>query len=134
MKNKKPLYFGSVKINKNYVSFHLMPVYVLPELLLGISLDLKKQMQGKSCFNFKSLNDELLQELKVLTERGFSSYQEAGYAWLNRHTVCLTKNSHWLDYWKTYAIVLLMVTSDGTFANKKEAINSFFSNIPIVRG
>ena len=80
MKNKKPLYFGSVKINKNYVSFHLMPVYVLPELLLGISLDLKKQMQGKSCFNFKSLNDELLQELKVLTERGFSSYQEAGYA------------------------------------------------------
>jgi len=26
MKNGKPLFFGMVKINKNYVGYHLMPV------------------------------------------------------------------------------------------------------------
>jgi hypothetical protein len=27
-KNKKPLFFGAVQINKNYVGYYLMPVYV----------------------------------------------------------------------------------------------------------
>ena len=47
-KRKTDIYFGGVVINKNYVSFHLMPVYVNPKLLKGISPDLKKRMQGKS--------------------------------------------------------------------------------------
>lgn len=79
MKNKKPMYFSSVKINKNYVSFHLMPVYVFPELLEGLSPALKKRMQGKSCFNFKTIDDELLNELTALTSAGYSSYAKANY-------------------------------------------------------
>lgn len=79
MKNKKPMYFGSVKINKNYVSFHLMPVYVFPELLDGISTELKRRMQGKSCFNFKAVNEAAFKELKELTSRGYAKYEEAGY-------------------------------------------------------
>ncbi len=30
---KKSLFFAAVNINKNYVSYHLMPVYMFPELL-----------------------------------------------------------------------------------------------------
>jgi hypothetical protein len=78
-KNKKPLYFGSVRIGRNYVSFHLMPVYIWPELLDGLSDDLKRRMQGKSCFNFKAPDTDLLSELTALTEKGFSKYREAGY-------------------------------------------------------
>ena len=79
MKNKQPMYFGSVKINKNYVSFHLMPVYVFSELLDSVSPALKKRMQGKSCFNFKSTDAALFEELKALTQAGFEKYQEADY-------------------------------------------------------
>ena len=79
MKNKKPMYFGSVKINKNYVSFHLMPVYVFPELLQNISPALMRRMQGKSCFNFKDIDEELFKELENLTRNGHSKYQNAGY-------------------------------------------------------
>lgn len=79
MKNKQPMYFGSTKINKNYVSFHLMPVYVFPELLESISPALKKRMQGKSCFNFKAMDATLLQELKELTEAGYGKYKRADY-------------------------------------------------------
>ena len=76
MKNGKPLFFGAVNLKKNYVSFHLMPVYVNPELLLDISEKLKKRMQGKSCFNFKTIDDELFTELSELTEVGYQYYKK----------------------------------------------------------
>lgn len=77
--NRQPLFFGSVKVQKNYVSFYLMPVYVFPELLEGISDELRKRMQGKSCFNFKKLDSDLFSELASLTRAGFERYQTAGY-------------------------------------------------------
>jgi hypothetical protein len=33
----QPLYFGSVRLGKAYVSFHLMPLYMCPELAKSIS-------------------------------------------------------------------------------------------------
>jgi hypothetical protein len=79
MSNNKPMYFGSVKINKNYVSYHLMPVYVFPELLKSISSELEIRMQGKSCFNFKLVNTSVFKELAELTKQGFQQYRNAGY-------------------------------------------------------
>lgn len=78
-KNKRPLFFGSVRIGRNYVSFHLMPVYLWPDLLEDVSDRLKRRMQGKSCFNFTAIDPDLLTELNVLTNRGFGRYREAGY-------------------------------------------------------
>jgi hypothetical protein len=66
-KYKRVLFFGSVQIKKNYVSFYLMPVYMFPELLKEMSPELKKHMQGKSCFNFKKVEPDLFKELKQLT-------------------------------------------------------------------
>ena len=79
MDNKKPLFFGAVHIMKNYVSYHLMPVYVNPGLLDAISPDLRKHMQGKSCFNFKSVDATLFEELKTLTRKCYEYYQAQGY-------------------------------------------------------
>lgn len=79
MPNKKPLYFGSVKVCKNYVSFHVMPIYVFPELREGISPELTRCMQGKSCFNFQKSKPELFNELEALVKSGFELYQNAGY-------------------------------------------------------
>jgi len=79
LKNKKPLWFGAVQVKKNYVSYHLMPVYLNPELLNGISPGLKKRMQGKSCFNFRTPDDEFFEELAALTESGYTDYKRRGY-------------------------------------------------------
>jgi hypothetical protein len=73
---KKELYFASTHIKKNYVSFYLMPVYMYPDLLKGISPALKKHMQGKSCFNFKQVEPELFKELTALTKKGFERFQK----------------------------------------------------------
>ena len=79
-RGKKNICFGSVKICKNYVSFYLMAVYGNPALLDGVSDELKKRMQGKSCFNFKSITPAQLKELKTLTKRGFEAYKRLGWA------------------------------------------------------
>ncbi len=78
-KNKKALLFGAVQIKKNYVSFHLMPVYVNPMLLESVSPRLRKRMQGKSCFNFKSSDTSLFKELGALTDAGFRDFKKRGY-------------------------------------------------------
>jgi hypothetical protein len=78
-KNKKPLFFGAVQIKKAYVSYHLMPVYVKPELLTGLSSELKTRMQGKSCFNFTSAEPDLLKELANLTKASYASFKEQGF-------------------------------------------------------
>ena len=78
-KNKKPLFFGAVQVKKAFVSFHLMPVYVKPELLAGLSPELKARMQGKSCFNFTASDPRLLKELTALTKAGYASYKEQGF-------------------------------------------------------
>lgn len=49
---KKELFFGAAQIKKNYVSFHLMPVYMYPDMLKNISPELKKYA-GKIMFQFQ---------------------------------------------------------------------------------
>jgi len=55
-----------------------MPVYINPKFLKGISPDLKKRMQGKSCFNFKIVDESLFKELAILTKEGFEYYEKNG--------------------------------------------------------
>jgi hypothetical protein len=68
----KELFFGGVEVRKNYVSFHLFPVYVYPDLLDGISASLRARMQGKSCFSFRAPDAELYRELAALTVAGLA--------------------------------------------------------------
>lgn len=76
MKNKQPLCFGGVRLGKNYVSFYLMSVYASPDLLKTMSPELKKRMQGKSCFNFKEVDQKLFAELKMLTKAGAAKFED----------------------------------------------------------
>ena len=67
---------AAVQIKKNYVSYHLMSVYVFPDLLVNISDRLKKRMQGKSCFNFTTVDEDVFSELAQLTNAGFRRFRE----------------------------------------------------------
>ena len=77
----QPMYFGSVRLGKAYVSFHLMPLYMCAPLQERISPGLKKRMQGKTCFNFKTgPPPELAAELEQLTAAAIEQW--AGQKWL----------------------------------------------------
>lgn len=71
---KEPMWFGGVRTGRTYVSYHLMPVYSHPEQLEAASPALKRRMQGKSCFNFKTADPALLDELERLTAAAAAFY------------------------------------------------------------
>ena len=72
----QPMYFGSVRVGKAYVSFHLMPLYMCPALQKAVSPTLKKRMQGKTCFNFKTEPDQgLVDDLKELTAAAVENWK-----------------------------------------------------------
>jgi hypothetical protein len=68
----KPLLFAGVRMGKNYVSYHLMSVYMRK---VGMSAELKKRLQGKACFNFAAVDEKLFKELDELTASGLKDYR-----------------------------------------------------------
>ncbi len=79
-KFKKGFPVAWVKISKAYVSYHFMPVYMFPSLRAGLSKQLLARMQGKSCFNFKQLDEPLFEELARLTAAGLAAARKSGVA------------------------------------------------------
>jgi hypothetical protein len=69
-------YVAAVRVGKSYVSYYLMPVYGMPELLAGVSPELKRRMQGKACFNFTRIDEALLAELEALTATGIDRFRD----------------------------------------------------------
>lgn len=68
-----------VQIGKAYVSFHLMGIYGNTQLHDAMSKELKARMQGKTCFNFKTHDETLFQELERLTGQACAAFKKAGY-------------------------------------------------------
>ena len=75
---KPGVFVAAARDGKAYASFHLMPVYAFPDLLSTVSPELRKRMQGKSCFNFSRVDEGLLSELESLTGRGIERFRELG--------------------------------------------------------
>ena len=79
-KIKKAFPNAWVQIGKAFVSYHFMPVYMFAKLREQMSGKLKARMQGKSCFNFKVLDESLFKELEQVTTEGFAMCRKAGFA------------------------------------------------------
>ena len=75
-KTRQPAWFGAVQRKKNYVSFHLMPLYASPELRAAVPPALAKRMQGKSCFNFDKPDPALFDDLARLTSACADAWRE----------------------------------------------------------
>jgi hypothetical protein len=73
-------YVAGTRLGKRYVSYYLMPVYESPDLVKGMSPELKKRMQGKSCFNFSTIDESLFRELADITARVIPGFEERARA------------------------------------------------------
>ena len=71
-------FVAATRLGKRYVSYYLMGVYGDASLAATISPELKRRMQGKSCFNFTKLDDTQTGELQTLTAAGFARFAEDG--------------------------------------------------------
>jgi hypothetical protein len=77
----RPLFCAAVQINKNYVSYHLMPVYANTALRNSLSPALRKRMQGKACFNFTTVEPGQLKELAAVTKKGIAGFKHLKLPW-----------------------------------------------------
>jgi hypothetical protein len=79
-KMKKPaMPVAWIETGKAYVSYHLMGIYGNTKLLEGLSKELKARMQGKTCFNFKKIDEKVFLELDSLTGRSIDAFRKAGF-------------------------------------------------------
>lgn len=75
----RPMFFAGVKAGKSYISYHLLPVYMNPELNQKIPPELKKRMQGKACFNFTAIDPMVFKQLSVLTKTAYKVFKDRGW-------------------------------------------------------
>ena len=64
------------EIGKTYVSFHLMGLDGMPKTM---SKALGARRQGKTCFNFSTVEPTLFTELEELTARSIAALKKGGY-------------------------------------------------------
>ena len=75
-KPAEPMAFGWIKTGKAYVSYHLMPLYMSPAMQARVTPALRKRMQGKTCFNFKAVDDALFADLADLTRAAAAAFSK----------------------------------------------------------
>ena len=79
-KARTEVWFASVIEQKNYIGFYYMPVYMAPAAIRGkISPRLLKLLKGKSCFYLKSVDHEVLADIKAALDLGMKHYREQGW-------------------------------------------------------
>jgi hypothetical protein len=55
-------------------------VYASPELKASMTPELRRRMQGKSCFNFTTIDETLLADLEDLTAKGIPGFRAVAEA------------------------------------------------------
>ena len=67
-------YVAGIRRGKRYVSYYLMSAYADPKVMASMTPQLRRRMQGKSCFNFTHVDEPLFAELGRITETTFEPH------------------------------------------------------------
>lgn len=77
----KPAEVGlaAIILQKGYVGFYFMPLYIEPAFKKKLAPSLINLLQGKTCFHIKKLDDDLLGHIKHALDEGVKNYQKRGW-------------------------------------------------------
>jgi len=78
-RRRKEVYFAGLIIQKGYVGFYFMPVYIEAEMKQVFPPELLRLLKGKSCFHVKNLNGNTLTGIRAALKTGFDLYQQRGW-------------------------------------------------------
>jgi len=68
-----------VQRKKNYVTVHLMQIFMNSAMLAEVFPAPKKRMQGKCCFNFMAVDEGRFKELERLVAAGLERCRKMGW-------------------------------------------------------
>lgn len=78
-RRRKEVYFAGLIIQKGYVGFYFMPVYIEAEMKQVFPPELLRLLKGKSCFHVNNLNGNTLIGIRAALKTGFDLYQQRGW-------------------------------------------------------
>lgn len=70
---------AAIILQKGYVGFYFMPIYIEPAFKKELASSLIKLLQGKTCFHIKKLDDDLLGHIKHALDEGVKNYKRRGW-------------------------------------------------------
>lgn len=71
--------FASLIVQSTYVGFYYMPIYCNPGVREKLSPNLLKLLRGKACFHIKSVDKELLKDVRQAMKIGYEGYRKNGW-------------------------------------------------------
>ena len=73
------LELATLIIQKDFVGFYLMPLYIRPALRSKIPKPLLKLLKGKTCFRLRSADDATVEHVRIAVDAGTQLYRDRGW-------------------------------------------------------
>ena len=78
-KKRKEFWFAAALVQKGYVGFYFMPVYVCEPRKNAIPNELMKTLKGKSCFHITKNDPLIMAQIKDALKLGYEDYKQRGW-------------------------------------------------------
>lgn len=78
-RKKEELWLASALIQKGYVGFYYMPVYMSEAVRRKMGADLMKTLKGKACFHIKKDDAILFDQIEKALRIGVETYKAKGW-------------------------------------------------------
>jgi hypothetical protein len=78
-RKREDLWFASALIQKGYVGFYYMPVYMNEPIRRLLKPELLKCLKGKACFHIKKNDPLLFDQIREALKIGYDAYKKSGW-------------------------------------------------------
>jgi hypothetical protein len=78
-KKRKEFWFAAALVQKGYVGFYFMPIYVCEPRKDSMPTELMKTLKGKSCFHITKHDPQIMAQIKDALKLGYEDYKQRGW-------------------------------------------------------
>ncbi len=78
-RKRNELWFVSALIQKGYVGFYYMPIYMHDEMKKHFSAEFIKCLKGKACFHIKNTDPVIMKDIDKAIKVGYEEYVKRGW-------------------------------------------------------
>jgi hypothetical protein len=78
-KKRKDMWFAAALIQKGYVGFYFMPIYIYTPMKNSIPTELMKCLKGKACFHITKNDPLIMEQIKDALQMGYEDYKKKGW-------------------------------------------------------
>jgi hypothetical protein len=78
-RQREDIWFVSALIQKGYVGFYYMPIYMNDPMKNQFSPEFMKCLKGKACFHIKNTNPEIMKDIEKAIRIGYKAYVQRGW-------------------------------------------------------